>query len=190
MDSLHRTAERLKSERRGGEAEADGGMIMGVATNSPTTAMPATFASRTWIIDTGAAQHLIEKTSSRVESEIGCLGGLKVNPLVMDSSPCVLSAGLLVAAGFGLTWAPEALELTLPNGCKATLRSRRNVPGIVESNATALTTRGKQASSSKFLCCGKASHLCSTLIASDPRFRSYHVIEEMDGDDVDTLNQA
>eukprot|EP00971_Amphidinium_carterae_P266054 5277417-Amphidinium_carterae.1 len=44
----------------------------------------------------------IIRTSSRVEIEMGCLGGLKVHPLVMDS-PCVLSAGLLVAAGFGLT---------------------------------------------------------------------------------------
>eukprot|EP00971_Amphidinium_carterae_P031741 625205-Amphidinium_carterae.1 len=66
--------------------------------------MSATSASRTWIIDTGAAQHLvgrsylsidelqsnytvtpvslttandIVKTSSRVETELGCLGGLK-----------------------------------------------------------------------------------------------------------------
>eukprot|EP00971_Amphidinium_carterae_P111412 2206653-Amphidinium_carterae.1 len=72
----------------------------------------------------------IVRTSSRVEIKIGCLGGLKVHPLVLDSSPGVLSAGLLVAAGFGLTWTPEALELTLPNGCKTTLRSRGNVPGI------------------------------------------------------------
>eukprot|EP00971_Amphidinium_carterae_P308156 6124152-Amphidinium_carterae.1 len=39
-------------------------------------------------------------------------------------------------------------------------------------------------------CCGKESHLCSTLIASHHRVRSYRVTEEMDGDDVDTLNQA
>eukprot|EP00971_Amphidinium_carterae_P123398 2443794-Amphidinium_carterae.2 len=139
----------------------------------------------------------VVRTSSRVEIEIGCLGGLKLNP--MDSSPCVLSAGLLVAAGFGLTWTPEALELTLLNGCKTTLKSRGNVRGIVESNATALATRTVHVS---FLvdgeilktspvqyrpecffmefCCGKDSHLCSTLIA----------IEEMDGDDANTLNRA
>eukprot|EP00971_Amphidinium_carterae_P030282 595641-Amphidinium_carterae.1 len=107
----------------------------------------------------------------------------------MDSSPCVLSAGLLVAAGLGLTWTPEALELTLPNGCKTSLRSRGNVPGIVESNAKALPSGGRkqvsflvdsevlksslvQCKPEHFLmefCCDKDSHLCSTLIASDPR---------------------
>eukprot|EP00971_Amphidinium_carterae_P235497 4673302-Amphidinium_carterae.4 len=123
MDTIIRTAGWLKSDEWGGEAEADGGLIMGVA----TLAMPATSERR-----------------NSIEIEIGCLGGLKVNPLVMDSSPCVLSAGLLVAAGFGLTWTPEALELTLPNGCKTTHRSRGNVPGIVESNVTALTSRTNQ----------------------------------------------
>eukprot|EP00971_Amphidinium_carterae_P202871 4025837-Amphidinium_carterae.1 len=59
----------------------------------------------------------------------------------MDSSPCVLSAGLLVAAGFGLTWTPEALELTLPNGCRTTLRSRGNVPTALTSCAYRLATR-------------------------------------------------
>eukprot|EP00971_Amphidinium_carterae_P192041 3810415-Amphidinium_carterae.1 len=34
------------------------------------------------------------------------------------------------------------------------------------------------------------SHLCSTIIASDPRIRLYRVTEEMDSDDVDTLNLA
>eukprot|EP00971_Amphidinium_carterae_P220353 4374357-Amphidinium_carterae.1 len=62
----------------------------------------------------------------------------------MDSSPCVLSAGLLVAAGFGLTWTPDALELTMPNGCKIALKSRGNVPGIFESNTTALPSGGKK----------------------------------------------
>eukprot|EP00971_Amphidinium_carterae_P200817 3985332-Amphidinium_carterae.2 len=31
----------------------------------------------------------------------------------------------------------------MPNGCKTTLRSRGNVPGIVESNTTALPSGGK-----------------------------------------------
>eukprot|EP00971_Amphidinium_carterae_P348917 6490744-Amphidinium_carterae.1 len=39
-------------------------------------------------------------------------------------------------------------------------------------------------------CCGKDSHLCSTLIATNPRARSYRVLEEMDGDDANTLNKA
>eukprot|EP00971_Amphidinium_carterae_P186392 3699977-Amphidinium_carterae.1 len=39
-------------------------------------------------------------------------------------------------------------------------------------------------------CCDKDSHLCSTLIASDPRVRTFRVTEEMDGDDVDTLYLA
>eukprot|EP00971_Amphidinium_carterae_P129319 2561454-Amphidinium_carterae.1 len=56
-DALIRIAGGLKSEQWGGEAEADGGLIMGVA----TLAMPATSAVRTWIIDTGSAQHLIGK---------------------------------------------------------------------------------------------------------------------------------
>eukprot|EP00971_Amphidinium_carterae_P142732 2827376-Amphidinium_carterae.1 len=112
---LTRAAVGLKSNQWGRDAEADFENMMGVA----TLAMSATNASRTWIIDTGAAQHLvgkaylstdemqsiytvtpvslttandIVKTSSRVEIELGCLGGLKVHPLVMESSPCVLSA--------------------------------------------------------------------------------------------------
>eukprot|EP00971_Amphidinium_carterae_P207439 4115804-Amphidinium_carterae.1 len=39
-------------------------------------------------------------------------------------------------------------------------------------------------------CCGRDSHLCSTLIASDPRVRTFRVTEEMDDDDVDTLYLA
>eukprot|EP00971_Amphidinium_carterae_P105427 2087644-Amphidinium_carterae.1 len=121
----------------------------------------------------------------------------------MDSSPCVLSAGLLVAAGFGLTWTPDALELTMPNGCKTTLRSRGNVPGIVESNTTALPSGGKKKVSCMVdgeklqaspvvckpeyffmeFCCDKESMLCSTLIASNPRVRTFRVTEDMDGDD-------
>eukprot|EP00971_Amphidinium_carterae_P241267 4790646-Amphidinium_carterae.3 len=153
MDTLSRTAGGLKSEQWGGEAEADDGMRMGVA----TLAMPATSASRTWIIDTEAAQHLIGKsylsrdeiqsiytfapvslttandvvrTSSRVEIEMGCLGGLKCR--------------VVGCCWFRLTWTPETLELALPNGCKTTLRSRGDVPGIVESNATALTAHANQ----------------------------------------------
>eukprot|EP00971_Amphidinium_carterae_P250312 4969013-Amphidinium_carterae.3 len=163
MDTITLSAVWFKSDQWGGEADADGEMIMGCVAHSAvdqtymvaTLAMPATSSVRTWIIDTGGQHNIrwenppvslttakgVVKTSSRVEIEIGCLGGLKVNPLVMDSSPCVLSAGLLLAAGFRLTWTPDALELTLQNGCKTTLRSRGNVPGIVESNATALTTR-------------------------------------------------
>eukprot|EP00971_Amphidinium_carterae_P193663 3842671-Amphidinium_carterae.1 len=77
----------------------------------------------------------------------------------------------------------------MPNGCKTTLRSRGNVPGIVESNTTALPFGGKKQVSFMVdgatlksspvqckpeyffmeFCCDGDSHLCSTLIASDPR---------------------
>eukprot|EP00971_Amphidinium_carterae_P198253 3934694-Amphidinium_carterae.1 len=33
-------------------------------------------------------------------------------------------------------------------------------------------------------------HLCSTLIATNPRVRSYRVTEEMDGDDANTHNKS
>eukprot|EP00971_Amphidinium_carterae_P180136 3572877-Amphidinium_carterae.1 len=48
----------LKSDQWGRNAEADLDNIMGVA----TLAMSATTASRTWIIDTGAAQHLVGRS--------------------------------------------------------------------------------------------------------------------------------
>eukprot|EP00971_Amphidinium_carterae_P214132 4249691-Amphidinium_carterae.1 len=70
MYAIIRSAEWLMSDQRGGEAEAEGGMIMGSVAHSAvdqtymvaTLAMPATSAVRTWIIDTGAAQHLIGKS--------------------------------------------------------------------------------------------------------------------------------
>eukprot|EP00971_Amphidinium_carterae_P251975 5002947-Amphidinium_carterae.2 len=188
MDTITRSVGWLKSDQWGGEAKAEGGMIMGSVADSAvdqtymvaTLAMPATSAVRTWIIDTGEAQHLIGKsylskdeiqsiytvapvslttandvvrTSSRLEIEIGSLGGLQVNPLVMDSSPCVLSAG------------------------------------IVESNATALTILEPEHFFMEFnICCGKDAHLCTTLIATNPRVRTYRVTDEMDGDDANTIN--
>eukprot|EP00971_Amphidinium_carterae_P101077 1999579-Amphidinium_carterae.1 len=39
-------------------------------------------------------------------------------------------------------------------------------------------------------CSGNDSHVCSTLVAANPRVRSYRVIEDMDGDDANTLNKA
>eukprot|EP00971_Amphidinium_carterae_P263246 5223059-Amphidinium_carterae.2 len=100
MNTLTRSSMGLKSDQWEWDAEADGENVMGVA----TIAMPATSASRTWIIDTGTAQHLVGKsylsrdemqsiytvtpvslttandivrTPIRVEIELGCLGGLK-----------------------------------------------------------------------------------------------------------------
>eukprot|EP00971_Amphidinium_carterae_P341908 6480976-Amphidinium_carterae.5 len=70
MDTTTRSAGLLKSDQWGLGAEAEDGMIMGSVAHSAvdqaymgaTLAMPATSAVRNWILDIGAAQHLIGKS--------------------------------------------------------------------------------------------------------------------------------
>eukprot|EP00971_Amphidinium_carterae_P172770 3425028-Amphidinium_carterae.1 len=58
-EDLTRSAVGLTSEQWGREAEAEPNNKTNHITSVATLAMSATYASRTWIIDTGAAQHLV-----------------------------------------------------------------------------------------------------------------------------------
>eukprot|EP00971_Amphidinium_carterae_P266969 5295298-Amphidinium_carterae.1 len=101
--------------------------------------------TRTWIVDTGVAQHLVGRwhltseevdtahditpvrlstangvirAPQRVSINLPGLGDLSVEPLILDSSPCVLSVGQLRAAGFGFVWMPNELYLVMPDGTR------------------------------------------------------------------------